>query len=360
MRSFKLLTLLILTAVIAGCSTTKVVKIYKPPKVEGGVLFEYPRDLINKEKREQTIDTFKTVLDDKTFFIDPGHGGEDRRNTSDSGKVIEADVNLRVSLFLKDFLENAGADVIMSRDEDETVGLKERSKMANETDSDFFISIHHNATGIDSNYWTNYTSTFYHATPSDYEFQPCEKDLARYIQRDLAYVMRNPGGLGSFDGTYSDYMIYPGAGFSVLRETEIPAVLVECSFYTNRNEIQRLNDKEFNKIQAWGIFRGIGKYYLSGFPKVEFLVDSSRVKKKDLSLQFRLSDTTDIDPYSIETYFDSTLVGHRFYESSNILELNIENAGYGEHTVRVICANKEGKYALPFRKKILLRSENNR
>ncbi len=86
--------------------------------------------------------------------------------------------------------------------------------------------------------WTDYTSTYYHGFDTDYVYEPSERDIARYIQRDLSYAMRNAGGPGSFDGTYSDYAIYPGEGFAVLRNTVIPAVLVECGFHTNTHEEQ--------------------------------------------------------------------------------------------------------------------------
>ena len=174
---------------------------------------------------------------------------------------------------LRDFLREAGVKVIMSRDKDITVDLKERSYMADRSGAELFISIHHNAPGRDGDRGINYTSTYYHAKETDYEYEPSERDIAKYIQRDLAYAMRNSGGLGSFDGTYSDYWIYPGAGFSVLRVTKIPSILVECGFFTNLHEERRLALDEFNRIQAWGIFRGIASYYSAGIPKIEFAID---------------------------------------------------------------------------------------
>ena len=227
-------------------------------------LYEYPPDWKNVTDREKTIADYSKYLTGRKIFLDPGHGGEDRKNKNKTGDVIEADVNLRVALNLKKYLEAAGVQVFISRVKDTTVALADRSELTNKSGAEIFVSIHHNAPGKTEEDYTNYTSVYYHAKETDYEFEPCDRDIARYIHRDLSYVMGNPGGLGSFDGTYSDYVIYPGDGFSVLRKKNIPGVLVECAFHTSRFEELRLNNEEFNQIQAWGIFRGLAKYFRAG------------------------------------------------------------------------------------------------
>jgi hypothetical protein len=50
-------------------------------------------------------------------------------------------------------------------------------------------------------------AVYYHADEMDSLHEPCNHDIAGFIERDLSYIMHNPGGLGSFDGTYSDYNI---------------------------------------------------------------------------------------------------------------------------------------------------------
>ena len=316
--------------------------------------YELPEDWKDPAARNKTIENYSGYLTGKKIFIDPGHGGADRQNKSASRIVIEADVNLRVALALREYLQNAGAVVFMSRDADSTVDLKYRSKLGNESGADIFISIHHNSPGMNGNFWTNYTSTFYHATEDDNEYEPCERDLARYVQRDLAYVMRNSGGLGSFDGTYSDYIIYPGEGFSVLRESRIPAILVECAFHTNRMEEKRLVVEEFNQIQAWGIFKGIGKYFQAGIPVITLIQERSNYSGGTLSLTLKLEDRSGIKPQAIVVYFDSVKTYYSFDEKSDLLTLNIKNAEKGEHTLKVFCENKNGNHSFPFRKRLLL------
>ncbi len=240
---------------IVGCTSSKE------------TYFEIPYDLKTPQNESEFILKYSPYLNGKKIFIDPGHGGSDRRNKGYENTTVEADLNLRVALALKDYLIKAGAQVELSRVSDTTVDLKDRSKLANNSGADIFIGIHHNAPGRSDDDWTNYTSTYYHAYPEDYEYEPCSHDIARYIQRDLAYAMRNSGGLGSFDGTYSDYNIYPGQGFSVLRLTKIPAILVECGFNTYPYEAMRLVKNDFNKIEAWGIFRGLCRYFRAGIPQ---------------------------------------------------------------------------------------------
>lgn len=340
----KLTVIIFLASLFGAC--TKI--IYNVP------VYEFPPDWEIVSRRDSTIQYYSQFLKGRRIFIDPGHGGEDRNGKSRDGKIVEAEVNLRVALYLKQYLIQAGVIVTMSRETDETVDLAYRSVLANNSGADIFIGIHHNAPGKNEDNWTNYTSTYYHATENDYEYEPCNHDIAKYIERDLSYVMRNASGLGSFDGTYSDYMIYPGAGFSVLRKTKIPAVLVECSFFTSRFENLRLNDEVFNRIQAWGIFRGIGKYFRAGIPQIESSVNDSVIVNPGTELSFLLTDKSGIDPKSIQVQLDNREIPFDFDEESGGLTISISNLGKGEHTLKIICANKNGNHSFPFHKKIVI------
>ncbi len=338
---FKIALFFLAALLLAGCSAGEY------------VYYEVPVELKKPELEKEFIQKYSPYIKDYTFFLDPGHGGEDRRNKGYENTAVEADLNLRVGLHLREFLEQAGAKVIMSRVKDQTVDLKERSYMANRSGADFFISIHHNAPGKSSDIWTNYTSTYYHAKESDYVYEPMERDMARFVQRDMAYAMRNSGGPASFDGTYSDYWIYPGDGFSVLRVTEIPAILVECGFNTSHFESARLVKDDYNKIEAWGIFRGLCRYFKAGIPKINFLNENDDFRSGDQLLSFMVSDSSGIDPESIEVEFDSSKVSnYNFDPNTGILSVNLKTVQPGAHEVRVIVANKNGNHNLPFRKEI--------
>ena len=338
-----LLTVLLLVTsfTLFSCSSTPIVPLY-----------EYPPDWKNVTDKGKTIADYSKYMRGMKIYLDPGHGGEDRKNTNKKGDVVEADVNLRVALNLKKYLEAAGVQVFISRDKDATVALGDRSVLANASGADIFISVHHNAPGKTEDDYTNYTSVYYHAKETDYEHEPCDRDIARYIERDLAYVMGNPGGLGSFDGTYSDYNIYPGEGFSVLRKKKIPGVLIEGAFHTSRFEELRLNNEEFNQIQAWGIFKGLAKYFKDGKPEIVILSDSLKLEDNVLNMSFSLTDSIGINPKSILVFIDKEEKDFSFDKLSNILSLKLENLQTGVYQLRLVAANKNGNHSFPFRKNI--------
>jgi N-acetylmuramoyl-L-alanine amidase len=347
----KYCSLLILPFIIliVGCSSS--VKTF----------YELPVEFRSPEKRIELLKISSTYFKGKKFFLDPGHGGKDRNNIGYLGNAVEADINLNVAFALRMFIMEVGGMVEMSREKDTTVELKDRSAMANKSGADFFISIHHNAPNEKMDIWTNYTSTYYHAKDSDYEFEPCQRDLAKYIQRDLAYAMRNSGGLGSFDGTYSDYKVYPREGFSVLRLTKIPAVLVECGFTTSEFESARLVIDEFNRVEAWGIFRGICRYLINGIPEIRFIKTDTIDSNNNLNISFGIKDSAGLDVNSIKVFVDSVYYNsYNFNPKDKILSLYYPAFNYGAHIIRIIAANIKGNYAFPFYYNIFVENKTDR
>ena len=326
-----------------GCGTSKI------------SFYEIPAEFRSPEKRIDFSEKYYPYLKGKSFFIDPGHGGKERGNPGFEKFDDEADINLRVSLYLRQFLIEAGASVFMSRIADTTISLADRSTIADSSGAYIFISIHHNAPATAGDIWTDYTSTYYHAREGDYDYEPAEGDLARFVQRDLSYAVRNSGGLGSFDGTYSDYIIYPGEGFSVLRKTKIPAILVECAYSTNHFEAGRLKEEEFNKIEAWGIFRGLCRYLKTGIPEIKYLDNPDSLNISDKFINVLLSDSAGIDLKSIKVYWDKNNVDELLFDPyENILTITVPDSFVGKHTLRVIAANKNGNHSFPFLKEITI------
>jgi len=313
-------------------------------------LFHVPSDLDDQEEQFVAITKYTENLRGRKIFIDPGHGGTDRRNKSPNGEVVEADVNLRVALYLKGFLEKAGAIVYMSRTEDETIDLKYRSEMLNSTDAELFISIHHNAPGKPEQNYINYTSTFYHAKEGDYEYDDMARDVAKFVQRDLSFAMGTSGGLGSFDGTYSDYIIYPGEGFSVLRLSDVPAILIECAFFTNPLEEKRLSSEKFNQVQAWAIFKGLGKYYINTYPVIKLLEKESELIDNSLKLMLQIEDENDIDESSIKVMINKEKFDFTYNSNKKKLEVILENVTEGNYEIKVVCKNSKYRFSYPFRK----------
>ena len=134
--------------------------------------YEIPVEFRFPEKKAEFEKKYFPFIEGKKIFLDPGHGGKERGNRGYQKFEDEADINLRVALQLKSFLEEAGVTVYMSRQTDTTINLKDRSRLADSSGADIFISIHHNAPGSADDYWTDYTSTYYHARKNNYEYEP--------------------------------------------------------------------------------------------------------------------------------------------------------------------------------------------
>ncbi len=344
MASLKFIIGIILFAVIFyGCSAGN------------SSYYEIPTEFRFPEKKIEFTRNYYPFIAGRKIFIDPGHGGKELGNKGFESFEMEANLNLKVSLYLRDYLTQAGAVVFMSRTKDTTIDLKQRSIMADSSGADIFISVHHNASGSAENFWTDYTSTYYHSKEGNFNFEPCNRDLARYVQRDLSYAVRNSGGPNSFDGTYSDYIIYPGDGFSVLRETKIPSILAECTFSTDHFEAGRLDKDEFNRIEAWGIFTGLCRYFKAGIPEIISTSNIDTMPAGDLNLNFLLKDSSGIDFNSIKAQFDSAEVNVMSFEySTRLLSIGINNVNPGEHSLRIIIANKNGNHSFPFHKEIFI------
>jgi N-acetylmuramoyl-L-alanine amidase len=341
--SLKLLTSITLLFVLHfGCA---------PP-----VYYVKPREWKTQAVQDSVISFYIQFLQGRRIFLDPGHGGEDRVNKGPEGIGIEADINLRVGLALREFLTRAGATVFISRTKDTTIALRDRPMLAVASGAEVFISLHHNATGTGDQI-TNYTSTYYHAYEGHPDYHPANHDLARYIQRDNSYAMRNPSPPSSptFDGTLSDFSIYPNSGFAVLRDNPLPAVLVEGSFFTHPPEEQRLALEEFNTIEAWGIFVGLGQYFRAGVPQLQLQSDSV-VTSPTPTIAIGVASMERIDSRSVYALLDGAQVQAMFDSAfMRIIITPTEALRGGDHQLEVWVRNAIGNASWPFKRRIVVR-----
>lgn len=181
-----------------------------------------------------------------TIAIDPGHGGNQPGAVypDENGEdVKEKDLTLPMSLTLADILEDRGYNVVLTRTGDDSVSLADRAKMANAAQAEVFVSIHCNA--LDR---TDYEGIFTYYYPNSTKGEA----LAKQVQ---AGVVAATGGIGR--GT-------PSANFQVLRETTMPAVLVETGFMSCPAELARLCDPDYQQQIALGIADGVEAYLKAG------------------------------------------------------------------------------------------------
>jgi N-acetylmuramoyl-L-alanine amidase len=215
------------------------------------------------------IPPYARFLEDVTIVLDPGHVGQvDKGGGWKRGPtgLREAEVNLRVAQFLREFLAEAGARVVLTRDTDDSLGmsdaddLRSRAEAANSLRADLLLSIHHNAADSAQ---ANYTTVFYHAGP---DHSPASLSAARYVLAGLNDALRLEQHLAC--ALVSDMSIYKSDGFAVLRHARVPAVLSEASFHSNPDEETRLRDPLYNRREAYGMFLGLARWAQAGLPSV--------------------------------------------------------------------------------------------
>lgn len=194
----------------------------------------------------------------RVVFIDVGHGG------SDPGAqyygVNEKDLNLKISMKLKRELEAEGFSVIMSRTTDIHIDYKtERSRIANNSGADIFVSVHNNA--MPGNSYVNGIETFY------YEYDP------QYQPKINEDMHNNPDRLlksaSLANAIHKNLITDTGAynrgvrrdTFAVLRETSLPAVLLELGFMSNLAELNKLSTDAYQEKLAKSISSGIVDYF---------------------------------------------------------------------------------------------------
>lgn len=194
-------------------------------------------------------------LSGKTIAIDAGHGGVDGGAVSKQG-VIEKELNLAIALYLRDYLQQAGAIVMMTREGDydlatgdarayskrKSEDLKKRVAVIKESKPAALISIHMNS--IPSTKWSG-AQTFFH--PANH---PDNRILATFIQDEIKRNLENTTRVAA-----------PAKDVYVLKAIEnIPAALVEVGFLSNPGESQRLADAEYQRKVAASIYNGILRY----------------------------------------------------------------------------------------------------
>ena len=219
------------------------------------------------------IPDYARYLRGVTICLDPGHGGEGDKPGYKRGPSgnREAESNLRLARYLRDFLQQCNARVLLTRDSDRFISLKHRSQIANHHGANLFVSIHHNWT---PRYTAQATTVWYHFHP---DYNPASMDLARYIFQE--FTRQVP--LRELDramGLKADNLIYQ-SGFGVLRNlsAEVPGVLCELAFFSNLETELKMRDSDFLQNEAYGVFLGLARYLYAGIPDWQLITPSEAV-----------------------------------------------------------------------------------
>jgi len=197
----------------------------------------------------------QTDLSGLKFCIDPGHG--DYPND----KPFETRINLHVANYLKAYMEEYGAWVITTRQDSATaISLYDRDQIANNNNVDFFLSVHHNATGTVNN-GVNSTLMLYQEYPDGSVRWAGESDvmcqfMADYLQRYLHTTGKSVRGDWSFYGSWTTPF-----NLGVLKYLLMPGVLSEASFWDYYPEIYRLNSLGYLKLEGYALIHSYLDYY---------------------------------------------------------------------------------------------------
>lgn len=191
--------------------------------------------------------TPEEILSDKIIAIDPGHGGIDPGAVGVTG-VLEKDINLSLSLYLRDYLEKAGAEVILTREKDYALSpvkkedLDARAKIAAKAEADIFISMQCNAIPDQS---CHGAQVFFYPESSRGEA------LAKAIQAEIWEAVS--------DDSHREAQRISAP--YILKAVSVPAVIVEAGFLSNPQEEALLQDSAYQKKIAAAVYHGIIQYY---------------------------------------------------------------------------------------------------
>lgn len=233
------------------------------------------------EKDSEAVFYKKITTKIALVVIDPGHGGIDPGAVGKKG-LYEKDANLDIANQLQGLIKDSlGINVILSREKDTYLSLKERTDLANRNSADLFISVHCNASpkssksrGFETYFLsearTNDARAVAAIENASLKFDGIEepKNDIEYILYDLAQnaFLQESNSLAEFvQNTAEKALSIPArgvsqAGFYVLRGAFMPAVLVECAFISNPDEEKLLKTREFKDKLAYSIFTGLRDY----------------------------------------------------------------------------------------------------
>jgi N-acetylmuramoyl-L-alanine amidase len=215
----------------------------------------------------------------RRVVLDAGHGGSDPGATA--ARVSEKAITLDIGHRLRTLLEREGFEVIATRADDRTIALKDRARLANDSNSDIFVSIHVNS--IIKHTASRGIETYYLGPPSDpslTQLAAAENSVSGYSLADMRKLL---------DGVYADarrdeshelasivqHQLFntlrasdPGlenwgvkrAPFIVLVATDMPAVLAEVGCLSNEQEAAMLARPDYRQKIAEALFHGIRAY----------------------------------------------------------------------------------------------------
>ena len=218
----------------------------------------------------------------KMIVLDAGHGGKDAGAVGRRLRLKERDLTLSITKKVKNILEDNGIKAIMTRPNDTFIPLPERSRIANSSGADLFVSIHVNASRSRS---LNGFECYYLSEATDDNARALEAFENATLKTDEGTVLQHSSTLdktlwdmkltenrresaelaSSICRSVDNSLITRNRGtktarFYVLKYTRIPAVLVEAGYISNKFEELKFRDENYADRMAEVVARGILSY----------------------------------------------------------------------------------------------------
>lgn len=194
----------------------------------------------------------------KRIVLDPGHGLPDPGAVNKNLRLTEAELALQVSQAVSVMLKAEGYNVRSTRQDgkaiksDKSADLTARCKLANDWGADAFVSIHFNSSGSGK---ASGIEVFHYYNKSDKLSASIGKSLRKSFP-SMVYRLASGGSLSKPSGSNGI------KSMAVLRQTEMPAVLIECAFidndtdilwFLNADNVKRFANAIVNGIKAWDV-----------------------------------------------------------------------------------------------------------
>lgn len=181
------------------------------------------------------------------IIVDAGHGGKDAGTSSKREFYEEKQLTLETAFLIADYLKKLGYKAVLTRNKDIFVPLETRAEIANSLRADLFVSIHYNnsssqeAKGIEVYYC------------KEEKIPPSSRILrSKELGQDvLKHIISSTG---------AESRGVKQANFAVVRQTKMPAILIEAGFLSNPQERAKLHDQKYLHILAKGIAQGVDNY----------------------------------------------------------------------------------------------------
>lgn len=199
--------------------------------------------LLFSAKPMATLPTNKSKITKPLIYLDPGHGGMDLGAVIKTPRCEEKKLNLTTAHYIKKYLEKMGYKVSMTRSRDFFVPLDKRVKLANKARAGLFVCIHYNSCPTDK---VEGIEIYYNDSKT--ERSKHSKRLADAVLDQTVFR------------TQAESRGVRKGNLFVIRETQMPSILIEAGFLTNAKERSNIRHRDYQDKIAKGIAEGIDRF----------------------------------------------------------------------------------------------------